>query len=147
MQIWDWSLEAYGRPGVSEASLALQDAHGQNTPLLLWAVWAEASDPTLLSRAAEVARSWDAVAVTPLRQVRRALKPAHSPVADAAREALREEVKAAELRAERVLLETLAALGPGDGGAPALQALEAASRAWGQAAPRDALAVLAVALG
>ena len=146
MDIWDWALEAYGRPGVADACLALQDEHGQNTPLLLWAVWAEASDPALLARAVQVALSWDAVAVTPLRQVRRALKPAHPPVADAAREALREDVKAAELRAERVLLETLAALGPRGGGAPALTALDAASRAWGRAIPRDALAVLAGAL-
>lgn len=147
MDIWDWALDAYARPGAPEACLALQDEHGQNTPLLLWAVWAEAADPGLLARAAEVARSWDALAVTPLRQVRRALKPGHPPVADGAREALREEVKAAELRAERVLLETLAALGPRDGGAPALEALEAASRAWGSPAPREALAVLAAALG
>ena len=41
MSLWDWSLEAYGQPGVPEACLALQDGHGQNTSLLLWAVWAE----------------------------------------------------------------------------------------------------------
>ncbi|MGA0606237.1 TIGR02444 family protein [Phenylobacterium sp. VNQ135] len=147
MDIWDWALEAYAQPGAPEACLSLQDEHGQNTPLLLWAVWAEASDPGLLARAADCARSWDEVAVTPLRRIRRTLKPSHPPVADAAREALREEVKAAELRAERVLLETLAGLGPSGGGASTLEALEGASRAWGPPAPREALAVLAAALG
>ncbi len=146
MGIWDWALEAYGRPGVPDACLTLQDAHGQNTSLLLWAVWAEVADPAMLARAAEVTRAWDAKALTPLRDIRRALKPAHPPVADAARENLREDVKAAELKAERILLETLAGLSHGQGGAPALEALEAASAAWGRPAPGDALASLAAAL-
>lgn len=146
MDVWDWALAAYARPGVSDACLALQDAHGQNAPLLLWAVWAEARDPALLARAAAATRAWDAVAVSPLRTIRQALKAPQPPVADAAREALREEVKGAELRAERVLLETLAALGGRYGGAPALEALDGASRAWGTPAPREALAALAAAL-
>jgi uncharacterized protein (TIGR02444 family) len=147
MGIWDRVLEAYARPGVPEACLALQDRHGQNTSLLLWAVFAEAKDPELLARAAEAARAWDATALVPLREVRRALKPALPPFDDAARLALREDVKALELAAERLLLETLDALDGGHGGAPALQALEAASAAWGRPAPPEALAELAAALG
>lgn len=148
MAVWEWALEAYGRDGVAEACLALQDAHGQNVPFLLWAVWAEAADPGLLRQAAEVARAWDAVAVAPLRAVRRDLKTRRPPVDDGAREALREDVKAAELRAERCLLETLAAqTGARRGGAPALDALRAASHAWGSPAPDAALAALARALG
>jgi uncharacterized protein (TIGR02444 family) len=145
--IWEWALEAYGRPGAAEACLTLQDAHGQNVPYLLWAVWAEAADPALLADGAAAARRWDAAAVQPLRAVRRALKAACSPVDDGAREALREDVKAAELRAERLLLETLAGLSrSAGGGAPALAALRAASAAWGDPAPDDALAKLAQAL-
>ena len=146
MDLWDWTLEAYARPGVPEACLALQDDHGQNTPLLLWAVWAETADVALLARAAGLARRWDMLAVSPLRAVRRALKPGFEGVADRDREGLREDVKAAELRAERVLFETLEALGKGAGGAPALTALQAASRAWGRPADDDALAALAAAL-
>lgn len=146
MGVWEWALAAYGRPGVAEACLTLQDDHGQNVPLLLWAVWAEAEDPGLVARAAEVTRAWDLAAVAPLRAVRRTLKAPHPAIGDAARESLREDVKAAELRAERVLLETLADLGPRYGGAPALKALEAASRAWGTPAPPEALAALAAAL-
>jgi uncharacterized protein (TIGR02444 family) len=146
MNLWDWTLEAYARPGVPEACLELQDQHGQNTSLLLWAVWAEAADSELLARAAEAARRWEAVAVAPLRVVRRALKPHLPPIDDAGREGLREDVKAVELRAERVLMETLEAMTDGQGGAHALAALEAASRAWGNAAPAPALAALAAAL-
>lgn len=148
MAIWEWVLEAYARPGVPEACLKLQDDYGQNTNLLLWAVWAEANDPALLARAAEATRAWEAVAVRPLREARRALKASVPPVEDRAREALREDVKAAELRAERVLLETLESLsGDTRGGAHALEALKAASAAWQEAAPDAQLAALAGALG
>jgi uncharacterized protein (TIGR02444 family) len=147
MGIWDWALEAYAQPGVPEACLALQDVHGQNTSLLLWAVYAEVKDPVVLARAAEATRAWDATALTPLREVRRALKPPLPPFADGARQELREEVKAVELAAERLLLETLEGLTKGRGGAHALEALEAASQAWEKPAPADALAELAAALG
>jgi uncharacterized protein (TIGR02444 family) len=147
MSLWEWTLEAYGRPGVAEATLALQDGHGQNTSLLLWAVWAEGPDPEVLARAVEVARAWDATVLSPIRKVRRDLKPPFPGVDDGAREGLRADVKDAELRAERVLMETLEHLsGHGCGGTPALEALRAASAAWGEAAPDDALAVLAAAL-
>jgi uncharacterized protein (TIGR02444 family) len=146
MTIWDWALEAYARPGVPQAALALQDAHGQNTSFLLWAVYAETGDPALLARAAEATRAWDRTALVPLREVRRALKPALPPFADHAREALREAVKGLELAAERLLMETLEELSEGRGGAPALEALEAAAEAWGKPAPANALAALAAAL-
>ncbi|MGH6910125.1 MAG: TIGR02444 family protein [Phenylobacterium sp.] len=147
MSLWDWTLEAYARPGVPEACLTLQDEYGQNTSLLLWAVWAETADAGLLGRASEAAHRWEEIALVPLRSVRRALKPALPPVADKAREGLRDDVKAAELRAERVLMETLETLGGHRGGAHALAALEAASAAWGKPAPANALAALAAALG
>lgn len=147
MAIWEWALEAYAQPGVPEACLSLQDDHGQNTSLLLWAVYAEVKDPVLLARAAEAARAWDATALKPLREVRRSLKAPLPPFGDAARQELREEVKAIELSAERLLLETLEGLTRGRAGAHALEALEAASKAWDKPAPADALAKLAAALG
>jgi uncharacterized protein (TIGR02444 family) len=148
MSIWEWTLSAYGRPGVPEACLTLQDRFGQNTDLLLWAVWAEVKDPELLARAVEVTRAWDEVALLPLRAVRRGLKPALPPVEDGARERLREDVKDCELQAERVLLETLAELtGETRGGAHALDALKAAAAAWRPGASDEDLAALAAALG
>ncbi|MBX3485271.1 TIGR02444 family protein [Phenylobacterium sp.] len=147
MAIWEWVLEAYGRPGVPEAALKLQDEHGQNTSFLLWAVYAEAGDAGLLARGAAAARAWDAAALKPLRQVRRDLKPALPPFDDGARLAFRKEVNRLELEAERLLMETLAGLSDGRGGAGTLEALEAASAAWERPAPAAALAALAAALG
>ena len=147
MSIWEWALQAYARPGVPEACLALQDEHGQNTSLLLWAVRAETTDAALLARAVAAARAWDRAALVPLREVRRGLKPPLPPFEDEARVAFREEVKALELAAERLLLETLDSLDEGQAGAGALAALKAASAAWGRPAPDNALAELAAALG
>lgn len=147
MSLWDWTLEAYSQAGVPEATLDLQDTHGQNTAYLLWAVWAEGPSAEALRQGAETAKAWEAVVLKPIRQARRALKPAFPGVDDGAREALREDVKAVELRAERVLMEALETLAPAaEGGRPALEALKAASAAWGAPAPDDALAGLAAAL-
>ena len=148
MSLWAWALEAYGQPEVPEATLALQDSHGQNTAFLLWAVWAEGPDTEALASAVALTQAWDATALRPIRAVRRALKQSLPPVDDGAREGLREDIKAAELRAERVLMETLEGLaGASSGGHGALAALQAASAAWGKPASGDALALLARALG
>lgn len=147
MRLWDWAVQAYARPAVADACLALQDRHGQNVPYLLWAAWAGREDEALLQEAAQMAASWEAAAVGPLRQARRALKTPQPPVADAAREALREQVKACELAAERVLLEALEAITPSRGALPAAAALTAAVRAWNSPAPAKAVADLADALG
>ncbi len=147
MVLWDWTLRAYSQAGVPEACLVLQDSYGQNTTFLLWAVWAEASDPALLARAADVARRWEETTLAPIRSLRRVLKSPFVGIDAPGREGLREDVKAVELRAERVLMESLEANTAGQEGAPALAALEAASKAWGKPAPADALAALAVALG
>lgn len=147
MSLWQWSLQAYARPGVPEACLSLQDEHGQNVSFLLWAVWAEGADAPALAAGAAAARGWEEAVLRPVRAVRRTLKASFPAVDDGAREALREDVKAAELRAERVLMESLEALVKHRDGQPALAALKAASLAWGKAAPDDALARLASALG
>ncbi len=147
MSLWDWTLEVYSLPGVPETTLELQDRHGQNTSFLLWAIWAEGPSAAALADGAAAAKAWDTMVLKPIRQVRRALKPAFPPVNDGAREGLREDVKAAELRAERVLMETLESLASASsGGRPALESLRAASAAWGSPAPDEALARLARAL-
>ena len=59
MSLWDWTLEAYARPGVPEACLALQDEHDLNTSFLLWAVWAEGANAAVLAQAANAGKVWD----------------------------------------------------------------------------------------
>jgi len=147
MSLWEWSLEAYSLPGVPEACLNLQDEHGLNTAFLLWAVWAEGAPDSVLDEAVGLAKSWDEAVLKPIRAVRRRLKPDFPGIDGAAREGLREDVKAAELRAERVLMEALEDLAKNaSGGTPALDALISASRAWGINPPEAALSNLAAAL-
>jgi uncharacterized protein (TIGR02444 family) len=122
-ELWSWALESYARPGVAEACLRLQDEHGQNAPLLLWTLWSlENGRGPDLAAGAELARTWEALAVAPLRAVRRALKAPAPGLNDAAREAVRAQVKAVELEAERRLLLALAALPP----------CRASERAWAE---------------
>ena len=143
---WEWALAAYDKPGVAEACLALQDDHGQQTAYLLWAAFA-APSPKALADGAELARHWEREVLGPIRQARRALKPALPPVEDGARLGLREEVKVVELGAERLLMETLEGLvgGPTEAADP-MPALSAAGRAWGRPPPEEALRRLASAL-
>lgn len=152
MRLWDWAVDAYGREGVAEACLALQDHHDQNVPLLLWAAWTAATgrapDADDIEAACDTARAWDRVAVAPLRAIRRTLKGPIPDLDDAARDAVRARVKAVELEAERQLLEGLEALAPAPSGPsrPALDALAATARIWSPVTPRPALVRLADAL-
>ena len=148
MTLWDWALAAYRKPGVSEACLELQDAGGQNVCLLLWTAWAvetgRSLDVDARADACDIARSWEDAAVAPLRAVRRRLKSRILDMDDAAREAVRGQVKAVELQAERFLLAALeAGSTPGERPPPPLpDALAAVCRDWSGTAPRALLATL-----
>ncbi|WGM30869.1 TIGR02444 family protein [Brevundimonas sp. NIBR11] len=146
---WDWALKAYAAPGVQEACLQLQDRTGQNVPLLLWAAWTAATgrplDEDAIEGACDTARAWDAAAVEPLRAVRRTLKATNPDMDGTAREALRDQVKAVELAAERHLMAGLEALAPASSGSPSpyIEALVAVARLWTRVVPRPALTTLA----
>jgi uncharacterized protein (TIGR02444 family) len=152
MRFWTWALEAYGRPGAAQACLDLQDAEGQCVPYLLWAAWAAREgrplDRPTLEAGADLAARWEAAGVGPLRAARRAMKVQVPGVADAARETLRAEVKALELQAEQLLIDTLEALAPesGSGALPLTRALAAAAAAWPAEASEAALGRLAQTL-
>ncbi|QTC91785.1 TIGR02444 family protein [Brevundimonas goettingensis] len=146
--LWDWALKAYAAPGVADACLHLQDAAEQNVPLLLWAAWvAETGRRPVeddIEAACDTARAWDGSAVSPLRAIRRTLKAPIPDIDDAAREAVREQIKAVELLAERKLLEALEALAPAPSGSPrrAIEGLVETARLWARVIPRPALVVL-----
>ncbi|EKV30761.1 hypothetical protein C882_4098 [Caenispirillum salinarum AK4] len=75
---WRFSLSVYGRAGVAEAALALQNRRGADVNLLLFLLWRTASghdvSDALLSRAAAVSRDWQAAVVGPVRRARKAVK-------------------------------------------------------------------------
>lgn len=149
MTLWDWAVAAYAAPEAQATCLELQDRHEQNVPLLLWAAWTAATgrrpDEEAIEAACDAARAWDEAASLPLRAIRRRLKAPLPDMEDAAREAVRDQVKAAELAAERALLEALEALTPAAGGAsrPMIEALAAVARVWSPTTPRPALIRLA----
>src|SRR3954453_309049 len=103
--LWRFALAVYQRPGVADACLLLQDRHGCNVPLLLFAAWAGA-DRGILLTADEVATAGSAVgawrggAVEALRMVRRRLKHGPPPAPDATTGSLRSRLQAIEIEAE-----------------------------------------------
>lgn len=150
--LWAWVLNAYARPGVADACLELQDAAGQNVPLLLWAAWTAWTgrriDTDAREAACDTARIWEDSAVAPLRAVRRTLKVRAVDMDDDDRGAVRAQVKAVELDAERRLLLALEALSPAASGAniAVIDALAAVARIWSASVPRAGLVKLAAQL-
>ncbi len=142
MKLWDFALAVYDRPAVREACLRLQDDHGQCVSLLLWASWmASEGRAGPLDEAVSLARGWEDAVISPLRAARRGLKSA-PPLGDSAYHlTLVEAVSAAEIEAERLLLEALEQRAPPATGAardpaPALLALV---ETWDPTTPRNAL--------
>jgi uncharacterized protein (TIGR02444 family) len=151
-RLWDWAAKAYAADGVEAACLELQDGYDQNIPYLLWAAWAAVEgrrlDGEALEAGADCARAWDAAATGALRALRRTLKKPIPDMDDAGREAVRAQVKAAELEAERRLLDQLETLAPAGTEAPLplLTALVEAARAWSKTVPRAQLQTLTAKL-
>lgn len=94
---WTFSLDVYGRSGVAELCLALQDERGLDVNLLLFGLWLGGQGRTVdaaeMTGLVDAARPWQEGVVKPLRQARRALKAMAS-------EDLRKTVAEAELDAE-----------------------------------------------
>jgi uncharacterized protein (TIGR02444 family) len=114
--LWRFSLAFYAAPSVARALIALQDRDGLDVNLMLFALWHGVSGRGRLGtdglRAAERAVcTIRADVVEPLRALRRSL--GQNPDADVQR--LRDEVKALELAAEKVVQSRLSRLaGPCD---------------------------------
>lgn len=144
--LWDFSVELYARPGVADACLRLQDEWGADVCLLLAALWLERrgvrATAERVAQLERLAAPWQAAVTAPLRDLRRAWKVAAQDDAELA--ALRRQLAALELQAERLLLQRLAALSenwPPDapGASDWLAGLSAPQRAGWSAAGRAAL--------
>ena len=149
MSLWDWAVSAYKTDGVSEACLNLQDYFEQNVCLLLWGAWCAQTgrkpDEETLEAAADTARAWESTTVAPLRAIRHTLKKPVPDLDTQARLAIREQVKAIELAAERHLLQQLEELAPAptDASRSHEVGMADAARLWSTTIPRPALRVLA----
>ncbi|GJE41364.1 TIGR02444 family protein [Methylobacterium soli] len=149
--LWTFACEFYGRPGIAEACLALQDEAGADVPLLLYLIWCARTgrpvDAAAIAGADDRIASWRVQVIAPLRAIRRAMRSELLP--GQSTQAHRERIKAAELEAERLALAALSAAAPepvcaADSGTDVL-ALYAAhlGRPW----PDAPLRVLRAALG
>lgn len=129
---WRFSLDLYARPGVAVACLELQDRHGLDVNLVLFAAWVGVSGRGRLSvadlAAAEAAIApWRRDVIVPLRDLRRRLKGEPDTAS------LYQSAKAAELDAEHVAQDRLERTAP--------------PRQPGTAPFEDALANVALYLG
>ncbi|WP_193142278.1 TIGR02444 family protein [Meridianimarinicoccus sp. MJW13] len=104
---WAFALDFYGRPGVAEACLTLQDrldADIVELVIVLYA-WSMLGMSLCEAEGAELRaemQGWREMTVLPLRHIRRALKPPRSDMPYVTKEILRDQVKRAELLAEQM---------------------------------------------
>jgi uncharacterized protein (TIGR02444 family) len=111
---WAFALKLYAEPGVREACLRLQDHEDVDVMLLLVAVFAAARkhmrlSPEDVTAMDDASRPWREQVVRPLRALRRTLASGPAPAPSEASERLRSRIKAAELDAERLENDLLAA--------------------------------------
>jgi uncharacterized protein (TIGR02444 family) len=108
---WAFSLRLYALSGVQQLLLQLQDDEDADVTTLLYILWRASCGYRLNEEALTLieqrTRQWRDGIIKPLRMVRRAMKElaTGSPAA----EALRKQVKEAELEAERLLQSALEA--------------------------------------
>lgn len=105
-ELWAFMLAVYARPGVADACLRLQEAHGLDVILLLTVlhggVTGHVADPQQIQDLEQDCSEWRKTVVHPLRKARRAMKQHVWLKQHAKGQVLRERVKAAELDAERI---------------------------------------------
>jgi uncharacterized protein (TIGR02444 family) len=99
----------YADPALQRTLLQRQDAEGLDVVLHLFAHWAAtqgyALDDAALEEARALVATWRNEVIAPLRTLRRSMKPIAAGVAGL--EAVRDQVKAAELAAEHAQVQML----------------------------------------
>jgi uncharacterized protein (TIGR02444 family) len=114
MNFWSFSLQVYGKPGVAEACIALQDGLGLDVNLLLYCCWHGRAhrklDEAALRHAMAAVEGWQREVVQPLRAVRRRLKSGVPPITARECLALRRKVTDLEIEGERIAQTALEAL-------------------------------------
>lgn len=107
---WELSLRLYAQPQIAHVCLHLQDAYGVNVNFLLWCYWLEQQKilltPERLQQAHLQVDNWEQDYVLPLRGLRRKLKLQFG-TENIALETLRQDIKQAELLAEKQMQKWL----------------------------------------
>jgi uncharacterized protein (TIGR02444 family) len=108
--LWNFALRLYGRPGVEQACLQLQNA-GADVCLLLCACWLQQGGQAYSAERCEqlqrLAEPWQQQVITPLRQLRQSWRAGAQQQPELA--VLREQLKVLELQGEQQLLSQLEA--------------------------------------
>ena len=105
--LWTFTVEGYAKPGVQQASIALQEELGADVNLLFFRVWHAATGRGRLDAAdlgrveARVAR-WRNEVTQPLRGVRRVIKDDPDLAGLQGAMALRANILGAEVESERI---------------------------------------------
>lgn len=104
---WDFTLQVYGREGVSPAVIALQDRHGLDVDILLFCCWTGSTGhgalgPSEIARAKTVADPWQSQVVNALRTIRRRIKDGFEGTPPGLPDALRKQILSQEIDAERL---------------------------------------------
>jgi len=112
---WSFTLALYGRPGVADACLLLQDRLGADVCLLLFSLFVAREhgwllDDRELANLDRAVAAWRAEVVWPLRALRRRMKTGPDPAPSTATDPLLQQIKAAEICAEQIELAALARL-------------------------------------
>jgi uncharacterized protein (TIGR02444 family) len=112
-KFWDFSLDIYQVPEVAQACLDLQNTYGLDVNLVLLCCWYGAAYGTLpaarLEQACQHSSKWRKNLVQPLRNARTWMKSTGAEgVAETSEfDALRQQIKQAELAAEKMQQHTL----------------------------------------
>lgn len=134
---WDFALQVYRCPGVSDACLQVQEGNHVDVNLLLFVSWLGASGRGRLSsddvrRCMDTVGAWHESVVKPLRGVRRILKVDLGARRPDLTQALRREIQAREIDAEHIeqlLLVDALPRAPQAGVSPAAAMTDAACNA------------------
>jgi uncharacterized protein (TIGR02444 family) len=112
--LWRFSLAYYATKGIPEVLIGLQDKLGIDVNIVLLLLWLASQGRVLgdddMERIGGLSRGWQETVVSPLREVRRALKT-NSPLVEAQlAEPFRTKIKVLELEAEHLQQDALFAL-------------------------------------
>lgn len=111
---WQFAVDLYAKSGVEPLCLQLQEWHGADVILLLWARWLTAQSavltPDLLALAQQRVRPWREQVLLPLRQSRKAAKLLENPTAaknKTSKGEIYSALKSVEISVERKQLQLL----------------------------------------